>query len=222
MALMCKEQHLDAEPFRYFLRTRLWEDFAARFMKPEQHDAVDLNALEALLPPQPVWLNATLACETQGCYPSTDTRSQGVSRSTRSIHPRWRQPLRKHPFTARIFFTSARHPNIVLAGSTCSSTQTALLVITSPTCMENCHVDHPLCASFYSYRDSYRRCHPSGRLRLYVPASPHFFAGFAACTYPGTGGSQSCVGDGWQWRHHLRMQRQGRHAWADRAGFRWS
>lgn len=54
MALMCKEQHLDAELFRYFLRTRLWEDFAARFMKPEQHDAVDLKSLEALLPPQPV------------------------------------------------------------------------------------------------------------------------------------------------------------------------
>lgn len=49
MAFMCKEQHLDAELFRYFLHTRLWEDFAARFMKPEQHDAVDLDALEALL-----------------------------------------------------------------------------------------------------------------------------------------------------------------------------
>ncbi len=50
MALMCKEQHLDAELFRYFLHTRLWEDFAARFMRPEQNDAVDLNALKALLP----------------------------------------------------------------------------------------------------------------------------------------------------------------------------
>ncbi len=50
MAFMCKEQHLDAELFRYFLRARLWENFATRFMKPDQHDAVDLDTLEALLP----------------------------------------------------------------------------------------------------------------------------------------------------------------------------
>jgi hypothetical protein len=36
--------------FRYFLRSRLWEAFAVRFMKPEQRDTVDLDALEALLP----------------------------------------------------------------------------------------------------------------------------------------------------------------------------
>lgn len=53
MASMCMEQHLDAELFRYFLHTRLWEVFAARFMKAEQYDAVDLDALEALLPLQP-------------------------------------------------------------------------------------------------------------------------------------------------------------------------
>lgn len=50
MAFMCKEQHLDAELFRYFLRARLWENFATRFMKPAQQDAVDIEALEALLP----------------------------------------------------------------------------------------------------------------------------------------------------------------------------
>lgn len=50
MAIMCKEQHLDPGLFRYFLRSRLWEVFALRFMKPEQRDAVDLDALEALLP----------------------------------------------------------------------------------------------------------------------------------------------------------------------------
>jgi len=50
MAFMCKEQHLDAELFRYFLRARLWENFATRFMKPAQQDAVDMEALEALLP----------------------------------------------------------------------------------------------------------------------------------------------------------------------------
>lgn len=51
MAFMCKEQHLDPALFRYFLRSRLWEAFALRFMKPEQRDTVDLDALEALLPP---------------------------------------------------------------------------------------------------------------------------------------------------------------------------
>ena len=50
MAFMCKEQHLDHGLFRYFLRSRLWEAFAVRFMKPEQRDTVDLDALEALLP----------------------------------------------------------------------------------------------------------------------------------------------------------------------------
>jgi len=50
MAFMCKDQHLDAELFRYFLRSRLWEGFAERFMQPAQRDAVDLDAIEALLP----------------------------------------------------------------------------------------------------------------------------------------------------------------------------
>ena len=50
MAFMCKEQYLDSGLFCYFLRSRLWEAFAVRFMKPEQRDAVDLDALEALLP----------------------------------------------------------------------------------------------------------------------------------------------------------------------------
>ncbi len=50
MAFMAKDQHLDAELFRYFLRSRLWEGFAERFMQPAQLDAVDLDAIEALLP----------------------------------------------------------------------------------------------------------------------------------------------------------------------------
>lgn len=61
MAFMCKEQHLDAELFRYFLRARLWENFATRFMKPAQQDAVDLDALEALLPLQLANTNCALA-----------------------------------------------------------------------------------------------------------------------------------------------------------------
>ena len=38
--------------FRYFLHSRLWEEFAAQFMRPEQRDAVDVAAIEALLPAQ--------------------------------------------------------------------------------------------------------------------------------------------------------------------------
>ncbi len=51
MAMMCKDRHLDAELFRYFLQSRLWERFAERFMKAEQRDEVDLAAIEGLLPP---------------------------------------------------------------------------------------------------------------------------------------------------------------------------
>lgn len=61
MAFMCTEQHLDTELFRYFLHTRQWEDFAKRFMKPEQHDVVDLDALETLLPLQPTATSYALA-----------------------------------------------------------------------------------------------------------------------------------------------------------------
>ncbi|MFN4115838.1 MAG: hypothetical protein ACK4F7_04965, partial [Inhella sp.] len=51
MAMMCKDRHLDADLFRYFLQSRLWERFAERFMKAEQRDEVDLAAIEALLAP---------------------------------------------------------------------------------------------------------------------------------------------------------------------------
>lgn len=50
MAMMCKDRHLDPVLFRYFLRSRLWDEFAERFMKPEQRDAVDIAAIESLLP----------------------------------------------------------------------------------------------------------------------------------------------------------------------------
>lgn len=48
MAFMCKEGHLDPEVFRYFLNSRLWDAYAARHLKPEQRDAVDVDALCAL------------------------------------------------------------------------------------------------------------------------------------------------------------------------------
>jgi HD-GYP domain-containing protein (c-di-GMP phosphodiesterase class II) len=51
MAFMAKDQHIDAELFRYFLRSGLWQKFADEFMLPLQLDAVDVAALEKLLPP---------------------------------------------------------------------------------------------------------------------------------------------------------------------------
>ncbi|MDZ7938602.1 MAG: HD domain-containing phosphohydrolase [Rhodoferax sp.] len=50
MAFMAKDQHIDVELFRYFLHSGLWQTFADEFMHPEQHDAVDVAALEKLLP----------------------------------------------------------------------------------------------------------------------------------------------------------------------------
>jgi HD-GYP domain-containing protein (c-di-GMP phosphodiesterase class II) len=50
MAFMCKDRHLDTELFRYFLHSRVWLDFAHRFMAPGQIDEVDVAAIERLLP----------------------------------------------------------------------------------------------------------------------------------------------------------------------------
>lgn len=50
MALMAKDQHIDADLFRYFLYSGLWRDFANQYMHPDQIDDVDLAAIEALLP----------------------------------------------------------------------------------------------------------------------------------------------------------------------------
>ncbi|WP_250207674.1 HD domain-containing phosphohydrolase [Curvibacter sp. CHRR-16] len=49
MARMCRDQHLDTELFRYFLRSQLWRVYASEFLKPAQNDAVDITAIEALL-----------------------------------------------------------------------------------------------------------------------------------------------------------------------------
>jgi hypothetical protein len=50
MAFMCKDQHIDTVVFRYFLQSGLWQEFAQRFMRPEQIDVVDVAAIERLLP----------------------------------------------------------------------------------------------------------------------------------------------------------------------------
>jgi len=54
MAFMCKDQHLDVELFRYFLHSGVWQEFAQRFMQAAQIDAVDVAAIEQLLPAAPV------------------------------------------------------------------------------------------------------------------------------------------------------------------------
>ncbi len=53
MARMCEDQHLDTELFRYFLHSGVWREFAQRFLLPAQIDEVDVDAIEALLPPPP-------------------------------------------------------------------------------------------------------------------------------------------------------------------------
>jgi HD-GYP domain-containing protein (c-di-GMP phosphodiesterase class II) len=50
MAFMAKDQHIDPELFRYFLHSRLWQEFAGQFMQPLQIDAVDIASIEKLLP----------------------------------------------------------------------------------------------------------------------------------------------------------------------------
>ncbi|WP_082752558.1 HD domain-containing phosphohydrolase [Janthinobacterium sp. B9-8] len=50
MAFMAKDQHIDAELFRYFLHSKLWLKFAEKFMRKEQIDEVDVAAIEKLLP----------------------------------------------------------------------------------------------------------------------------------------------------------------------------
>ncbi len=44
MARMRDEAHIDGELFDLFLRAGIWRDYAARFLRPEQIDAVDIAA----------------------------------------------------------------------------------------------------------------------------------------------------------------------------------
>lgn len=47
MVGMATEGHLDTQVFSYFLTSRLWQDYGARFLKDEQSDSVDVEALVA-------------------------------------------------------------------------------------------------------------------------------------------------------------------------------
>ncbi len=49
MATMARQKHIDAEVFRFFLRSGVWRDYAERFLSPLQRDAVDVDALERAL-----------------------------------------------------------------------------------------------------------------------------------------------------------------------------
>ncbi|UIN21984.1 HD domain-containing phosphohydrolase [Herbaspirillum frisingense] len=53
MAFMCRDRHLDADLFRYFLRSRLWQNYADDMLRPAQRDEVDIAGIEALLAPPP-------------------------------------------------------------------------------------------------------------------------------------------------------------------------
>jgi HD-GYP domain-containing protein (c-di-GMP phosphodiesterase class II) len=48
MAFMAKDQHIDAALFLYFLRSKIWLDYAQRFVQPSQTDEVDIEALAAI------------------------------------------------------------------------------------------------------------------------------------------------------------------------------
>jgi len=49
MGTMARQQHIDAEVFRFFLRSGVWREYAERFLSPLQRDAVDVEALEKAL-----------------------------------------------------------------------------------------------------------------------------------------------------------------------------
>ena len=52
MASMCRGGHLDPELFQYFLRSRVWLDYARSFMRPEQVDDVEIETLARAARPE--------------------------------------------------------------------------------------------------------------------------------------------------------------------------
>lgn len=49
MAVMGKDGHIDPELFLYFLHSRVWQDYVAQYLRPEQIDAVDVTAIAGIL-----------------------------------------------------------------------------------------------------------------------------------------------------------------------------
>lgn len=60
MVGMVREHHIDAEVFRFFLRSHVWQDYAQRFLTEAQRDRVDVAALERLLGSDPSALHVGL------------------------------------------------------------------------------------------------------------------------------------------------------------------
>jgi len=53
MARMRSEQHIDPDLFELFLRSGVYREFAQRYLRPEQIDAVDIaDYLETQAPPE--------------------------------------------------------------------------------------------------------------------------------------------------------------------------
>lgn len=52
MVSMCKGGHLDPELFQFFIRSRVWQTYAQTCMRPEQIDAVDVEALARAAQPE--------------------------------------------------------------------------------------------------------------------------------------------------------------------------
>ena len=53
MANMVRNQHIDADVFRFFLHSGVWQDYAQRFLAASQRDTVDLDAIERLMGASP-------------------------------------------------------------------------------------------------------------------------------------------------------------------------
>jgi len=53
MAFMSRDQHLDSDLYLYFLRNRVWFDYARTYLRPEQIDEVDIEALARIVQAQP-------------------------------------------------------------------------------------------------------------------------------------------------------------------------
>jgi hypothetical protein len=47
---MSRDGHIDPDLFDVFVRAGVWRDYAARFLRPEQIDPVDLHAIPGFTP----------------------------------------------------------------------------------------------------------------------------------------------------------------------------
>jgi HD-GYP domain-containing protein (c-di-GMP phosphodiesterase class II) len=47
MAMMCRDAHIDPELFELFIRQRIYQQYAERFLAPQQIDTVDIEGLLA-------------------------------------------------------------------------------------------------------------------------------------------------------------------------------